>query len=167
LPVFSGPGSRSQEELEKQARHNDDEEEDEDDDDDDDDGSDLERDTLNKNSNGRGGWRMLHLDDADYPGSPASSSPIKASSRTSRSHAAHARSPSSASMSSFSSREKALHHAKRSTHSPSTSMNGGATGKMAPYSRFEKFDAAEWATTSVAMVLVTFLTAVSLYICFT
>lgn len=60
-----GRGVASSEEEDDEEEERDDS--DEYDDDDDDDQDDLEMDTLNKNSQGRGGWKLVHTSDARSP----------------------------------------------------------------------------------------------------
>ncbi|CAD6580498.1 MAG: hypothetical protein CYPHOPRED_001237 [Cyphobasidiales sp. Tagirdzhanova-0007] len=111
-------------------------------DEEDEEGSDLEMDTLNKNSQGRGGWKMLHLQDRDHP-----SSPVKLGNKIGAG---------------------GLRRSSSNTHLKGTHEKGSLEkqSKMTQYSRFERFDAAEWIAMSIAMVFVICLSIVALHICF-
>lgn len=113
-------------------------EDDDDDEDDYSDESDLEMDTLNKNSGGKGGWKMIANTDTPLSGlfSPST----------------HTHPPGRASLSdSQAQREKA----------PSAHNQKGLKN-----SRFERIDRVEWIAMSVSLALVAFLTVASLQICF-
>ena len=145
LPLYSAGAkdvSLSTKETPARYSHGREEEEDISDDDEEEDGSDLEMDTLNKNSQGRGGWKMLHLQDRDHPQLPASP--------TNHSGAGRIR------------RSSSNGHLRMNPEKPGISKQIKAT----PYSRFERFDTAEWVSMSTSLVLVTCLTVVALHICF-
>ncbi|KAK9895653.1 hypothetical protein P389DRAFT_170363 [Cystobasidium minutum MCA 4210] len=113
-----------------------------DDDDDYEDGSDeddLEMDTLNKNSGGKGGWKMVANTDTPFSSlfSPSS----------------HTHPPGRRSMSDGA----AEHHEK---------LPNGYHQKGLKHSRFERFDKTEITAMAVSLALVTFLTVASLQICF-
>lgn len=112
------------------GEHADDDDEDYSDDDD------LEMDTLNKNSGGKGGWKMVANTDTALSAlfSPSS----------------HTHPPGRRSMS-----DGIEHHEKMPI--PQKGLKN---------SRFERFDKVEWIAMSVSLALVTFLTIASLQICF-
>lgn len=129
--------------LDNKSRHhgnqhaiNDDSDE-EDDDDGYSDESDLEMDTLNKNSGGKGGWKMIASTDTPLSAlfSPSS----------------HTHPPGRISISNSND-----NHEKYTSHATKISKN----------SRFERFDKTEWIAMSVSLALVAFLTIASLHICF-
>lgn len=111
---------------------------DDDDDDYDDEDNDLEMDTLNKNSQGRGGWKMIHTSDGAHPPTPTS--------------ATH---PASSSGLTFS--------AGRPSTQPDKAVGSVSKKKM---SSFERFDPMEWISMSISSVMVILLCLVAIRICF-
>jgi hypothetical protein len=100
---------------------------------------DLEMDTLNKNSGGKGGWKMIAISDTPTVGS------FSPSTSTSFPHA------STSGRQSFGGEREKAHPV--------------ASGKKA-HSRFERFDKIEWIAMTLSVVFVALLTVGSLLICF-
>ena len=129
---------------------NDSEEDDEDDDDSDDDDdevNDLEMDTLNKNSQGRGGWKMIGGNHHHANANGALSSP----------HLGGSSAPSSPTH---------RQHRSSSDHSPTSPKKSGASTKASPNRNFEPFQLKEWLVMGISLICVTLLTVVALHICF-
>lgn len=117
----------------------------EDDDDEDEDDNSLEMDTLNKNSGGKGGWKMVANTDK-YGNTPTSATFL----------------PTAMIVGSSSRLSLAIEEtSKEKVH-----KSHSATGKKGPHSRFEPFGKVEWIAMVTSLVLVTILTVLSLHICF-
>lgn len=148
---------------------------DEEEDDDDDDDVDLEMDTLNKNSGGRGGWKMVHLQDQDgeLPSPISPDSPY--GSKSGVSGGGGVRRSTSLNMTQIMAERRLQQQQQRREAAAGNGIGGGGHGspgggkaasKKPAYSRFERFNAAEWTAMSVSLVLVSILTVVSLDVCF-
>jgi hypothetical protein len=118
-----------------------------DDDDDDDEVNDLEMDTLNKNSQGRGGWKMIGGNHHHANANGALSSP----------HLGGSSAPSSPTH---------RQHRSSSDHSPTSPKKSGASTKASPNRNFEPFQLKEWLVMGISLICVTLLTVVALHICF-
>lgn len=125
----------------------DEDDDDSDDDDDDDEVNDLEMDTLNKNSQGRGGWKMIGGNHHHANTNGAMTSP----------HLGSSSAPSSPTH---------RQHRSSSDHSPTSPKKSVASTKASPNRNFEPFQLKEWLVMGISLICVTLLTVVALHICF-